>query len=122
MKQSNQNELHMLKEKSIVVKDWIMDNTKIVMPVVLVVCVLITIFVAINANQKEALKKEAEEAAAAIAGQEESALVEGLSTPVYELEENAYPEVNSIIKTYYDAQASGDVEAITALNLSLIHI
>lgn len=119
MKQSNQNKLHMLKEKSIVVKDWIMDNTKIVMPVVLVVCVLITIFVAINANQKEALKKEAEEAAAAIAGQEESALVEGLSTPVYELEENAYPEVNSIIKTYYDAQASGDVEAITALNTYL---
>ena len=106
MKQSNQNKLHMLKEKSIAVKDWIMDNTKIVMPVVLVVCVLITIFVAINANQKEALKKEAEEAAAAIAGQEESASVEGLSTPVYELEENAYPEINNIIKTYYDAQAS----------------
>ena len=60
MKQSNQNKLHMLKEKSIAVKDWIMDNTKIVMPVVLVVCVLITIFVAINANQKEALKKEAD--------------------------------------------------------------
>ena len=79
MKQSNQNKLHMLKEKSIAVKDWIMDNTKIVMPVVLVVCVLITIFVAINANQKEALKKEAEEAAAAIAGREESASVEGLS-------------------------------------------
>ena len=119
MKQSNQNKLHMLKEKSIAVKDWIMDNTKIVMPVVLVVCVLITIFVAINANQKEALKKEAEEAAAAIAGQEESALVEGLSTPVYELEENAYPEINNIIKTYYDAQASGDVETIASLNTYL---
>lgn len=119
MKQSNQNKLHMLKEKSIAVKDWIMDNTKIVMPVVLVVCVLITIFVAINANQKEALKKEAEEAAAAIAGQEESASVEGLSTPVYELEENAYPEINNIIKTYYDAQASGDVEAIASLNTYL---
>ena len=119
MKQSNQNKLHMLKEKSIAVKDWIMDNTKIVMPVVLVVCVLITIFVAINANQKEALKKEAEEAAAAIAGQEESASVEGLSTPVYELEENAYPEINNIIKTYYDAQASGDVETIASLNTYL---
>ncbi len=119
MKQSNQNKLHMLKEKSIAVKDWIMDNTKIVMPVVLVVCVLITIFVAINANQKEALKKEAEEAAAAIAGQEESASVEGLSTPVYELEENVYPEINNIIKTYYDAQASGDVETIASLNTYL---
>lgn len=119
MKQSNQNKLHMLKEKSIAVKDWIMDNTKIVMPVVLVVCVLITIFVAINANQKEALKKEAEEAAAAIAGQEESASVEGLSTPVYELEENAYPEINNIIKTYYDAQASGDVETIASPNTYL---
>lgn len=120
MKQSNQNKLHMLKEKSIAAKDWIMDNTKIVMPVVLVVCVLITIFVAINANQKEALKKEAEEAAAAIAGQEEStSSVEGLSTPVYELEENSYPEINNIIKTYYDAQASGDVDTIASLNTYL---
>ncbi|MGN0377282.1 MAG: SH3 domain-containing protein [Suilimivivens sp.] len=116
MKQSNQNKLHIVKEKSIMVRDFIMDHTKIIMPLVLVACVLITIFIAINANKREALEKEAELAAAAVVQQENSALVEGLSTPVYELEENAHPEINNIIKTYYDAQASGDIETISSLN------
>lgn len=119
MKQSNQNKLHMLKEKSIIVRDWIMDHTKIVMPVVLIACVIITIFIAVNANQKEVLKKEAELAAAAVAEQETSSSVEGLNTPVYELEENAYQEINDIVKTYYDAQASGDIETISSLNAYL---
>lgn len=119
MKQSNQNKLHMVKEKSITVRDWIMDHTKIVMPIVLVVCVLITVLIAINANQKEALEKEAELAAAAVAQQEASASVEGLSTPVFELEENAHQDINNIIKTYYDAQASGDIDTISTLNTYL---
>lgn len=119
MKQSNQNKLHVLKEKSIMVKDWIMDHTKVVMPIVLLACVLITILIAINANQREALEKEAELAAAAVTEQEGSVPVEGLSAPEYELEENAYQDINNIVKTYYDAQASGDIETISSLNTYL---
>ena len=89
MKQTNQNKLHMVKEKLIMIRDFIMDHTKIVMPLVLIACVLITILIAVNANQKEKLEKEAELAAANVAQQESGAMVEGLSTPVYELEENA---------------------------------
>lgn len=119
MKQSNQNKLHVLKEKSIMVKDWIMDHTKVVMPIVLLACVLITILIAINANQREALEKEAELAAAAVTEQEGSVPVEGLSAPEYELEENAHQDINNIVKTYYDAQASGDIETISSLNTYL---
>ena len=119
MKQTNQNKLHMVKKRFIMLRDFIMDHTKIVMPLVLIACVLITILIAVNANQKEKLEKEAELAAATVAQQETGASVEGLSTPVYELEENAYPEINNIIRTYYDAQASGDIETISSLNTYL---
>ena len=119
MKQTNQNKLHMVKERFIMIRDFVMDHTKIVMPLVLIACVLITILIAVNANQKEKLEKEAELAAAAVAQQESGASVEGLSTPVYELEENAYPEINNIVRTYYDAQASGDIETISSLNTYL---
>lgn len=118
MKQSNQNKLHILKEKTVKIRDFLMDHSKIVMPVVLVACVLITILVAVNANQKEALEREAE-LAAAVAQQEASTSVEGLSTPVYELEENAHQDINNILRTYYDAQASGDIETISSLNTYL---
>lgn len=120
MNQSNQNKMHMLKEKSITAVDWIMDHTKIVMPIVLVVCVLITVLFAISANRKEALEKEAEMAAVAVAAEEETPVqVEGLSAPIFELEENAHQDVNNVLRTYYDAQASGDIETISSLNTYL---
>lgn len=119
MNQTNQSKLHMLKEKTIDVKDWIMDHTKIVMPLVLVVCVLITILVAINANQREALKKEAELAAAALTAAEANTSVDGLTSPQFDLEENAHQEINSVVRSYYDAQASGDIETISSLNTYL---
>lgn len=119
MKHSDQNKMHVLKEKFMTVRDWIMDHNKIVMPLVLVVCVLITIVAAVNANQKEALEKEAQQAAMAVASDETAASVEGLEAPVFELEENAHPEINNLVKSYYDAQASGDIETISSLNTYL---
>lgn len=119
MKQSEQNKMHVLKEKFITVRDWIMDHNKIVMPLVLVVCVLITVLVAVSANQRDALEKEAEQAATAVNTEEVGSSVEGLESPVFELEENAYPDINNLVRTYYDAQAAGDMEAISKLNTYL---
>lgn len=119
MKQSEQNKMHVLKEKFITVRDWIMDHNKIVMPLVLVVCVLITVLVAVSANQRDALEKEAEQAAMAVNTEEAGSSVEGLESPVFELEENAYPDINNLVRTYYDAQAAGDMEAISKLNTYL---
>ncbi len=122
MKHSNQNKMHMLMEKVMTVRDWIMDHSKIVMPLVLVVCVLITIIVAVNANQREALEKEAQQAAMTVASSETEVTLEGLSTPEFELEENTHPEINNLVRAYYDAQASGDIEVISKLNTHLNEI
>ena len=89
------------------------------MPLVLVVCVLITVLVAVSANQRDALEKEAEQAAMAVNAEEAGSAVEGLESPVFELEENAYPDINNLVRTYYDAQAAGDMEVISKLNTYL---
>lgn len=122
MKHSDQNKMHMLKEKFMAVRDWVMDHNKIVMPLVLIFCVLLTIVVAVNANHREVLENEAKEAAMAVSDEESGSAVEGLEAPVFELEENAHPEINSLIRTYYDAQASGDIETISSLNTYLNEI
>ncbi|MDE7404299.1 MAG: SH3 domain-containing protein [Lachnospiraceae bacterium] len=122
MKHSDQNKMHMLKEKFMIARDWVMDHNKIVMPLVLVVCVLLTVVVAVNANHREALENEAKEAAMAVSAEESGSTVEGLEAPVFELEENAHPEINNLIRTYYDAQASGDIETISSLNTYLNEI
>lgn len=124
MSRSNQNKTHFLKEKSMAAGDWVMDHTKIVMPIVLVVCVLVTVFFAINANRREKLEKEAEMAAANVVQEAEADQMQEKATPapVFELEKNAYPEVNDMLRTYYDAQASGDIEVVSALNTYLNEI
>ncbi len=122
MKQSDQNKMHMLKEKFMTARDWVMDHNKIVMPLVLIVCVLLTIVIAVNANHREALENEAKEAAMAVSDEETGSQVEGLEAPVFELEENAHPEINNLIRTYYDAQASGDIETISSMNAYLNEI
>lgn len=123
MNYSNQNKMHTLREKVITVRDFVMDHSKIVMPLVLIVCVIITVIIAVNANHREALEKEAEQAAMAVPTEEGVAVsVEGLEIPQYELEENAHPEINNLVRAYYDAQASGDVDVISKLNTYLDEI
>ena len=117
MNQNNQSRLEGVKDKLLKGKDWILDHRKVVMPAILIVCVLITVFVAVNANQRDKLEKEAE--AAALAAAEQQTEEEVQEMPVYDLEENAYPEVNNVVRAYYDAQASGDMGIISGLNTYL---
>ena len=116
MNQNNQSRLEGVKDKLLTVKDWILDHRKIVMPAILIVCVFITVLVAVNANQRDKLEKEAEAASLAAEQQMEE---EVQDMPAYDLEENAYPEVNNVVRAYYDAQASGDMETISGLNTYL---
>lgn len=115
MKHSEQNKMHVLMSKIATAGDWIVDHNKIVMPLVLVVCVLVTVMVAVNANKREALEKEAEQAAIALSD-DELAISDGTEIPDVALEENAHPEINDMVRTYYNAQVEGDIETITSLN------
>lgn len=119
MRYSEQNKKHGLKAGFITLGEWIMDHNKIVMPVVLIVCVLITVLVAVNANHRKIKEKEADQAAIPVSVEEEVPATQESEPPVYELEKNTHPEINNVIRTYYDAQAEGDIETISSLNAGL---
>lgn len=94
---------------------WILENLKIVLPIVLVICVAITLLAVSGANRK----KKALEQAEAIALTEESDDVNVTATievPAVVLEENAYPEVNALVEKYYKAMADGDLDTVLSMN------
>lgn len=97
-------------------REWISEHAKIVMPVILLVCVAVTVFVAVSANRKAAEEVEAQ--MADIPGQKVEPIQEQAAetVPQLELEENAYPEVNALISRYYEAVAQGDVDTVVSIN------
>lgn len=95
-------------------KDWVSEHTKIVMPAVLLVCVLITVVIALNANKKAAREVEAQVAGVAEAETQVMEVVE--EVPQVELEQNAYPAVNTLMSDYYAALADGNIDTITSMN------
>lgn len=104
------SENNKLKEIFHLCKEWILNHNKIVLPVVAGVCVIITVAVALNANKKETEKQTI----GADAVTEESA--GAIDVPEDPFEVNAYPEINTLINSYYTALAAGDVATIESMN------
>lgn len=90
-------------------RDFIGRNKKLVMPVFLLVCVLITVGLAfgLRRNTREVQQEKAAEA-------------EAEATPdQIPLEVDAYEDVNALLKSYYQAVADGDIETIESLSSEL---
>ena len=79
-----------------------------------IVVVAIAVSTAIGKNSKNS-----EAAAAAIVETESSTEVEALVVPDDPLEENAYPEINAIVKQYYQAMADGDIATLRSIMTGL---
>ena len=93
-------------------RDVVVENRKIVLPVVLVAAILITMGIGISANKKKQQQEEVQ--ANAVPGQE-AAEEERLTVPEAGLEENAYPEINELIMKYYKALEETDTDALTEI-------
>ena len=76
------------------------------MPAVLVVAVVLTVVIAINAN------KRATEVAQVNTAATEASVIE---IPDVTMEENAYPEVNALVERYYTASAAGDADTLSEI-------
>lgn len=82
------------------------DNKKILMPVILVLAVAITVGIAISANRRAAMLAEAPA---------DSDVAATFEIQDVTMEENAYPDVNALVDTYYTAMAEGDSETIKSI-------
>lgn len=116
MDMKDQNKLELIKDKLIHIKDWVLEHSKVIMPLFLIVCVVVTVLIALNANKKDKLNEEAEAARVEAESVNATTPIDVIETPQYELEENAYPEINDIFRTYYDAKAEGDLDTISSMN------
>lgn len=92
--------------------NWLVKHAKIVMPVVLAVCVVITVVVSVNANKKGAQIQENIEANSTTVGEtgEETSAI-----PQVPLKENDDPKIGALMNAYYTAMAEGDIDTIRTL-------
>ncbi|MDE7282487.1 MAG: SH3 domain-containing protein [Lachnospiraceae bacterium] len=100
-------------EKLEKLKSWFVKNSKIIMPVILAVCVIITIVISVSANKREEELGEGVEVNNIVDDETNG----GESDDVQEilLKENDSPEIKELIENYYAAQVTGDMDAIRAL-------
>lgn len=108
MNTSNNTIQGFLKAKFDALKDWLIRYSKIVLPVILVICVGLTIVIAIKANKR---KVELEESAVSteIGEGADDALEE---IPLVPLEKDAVPGMKEFFETYYKAVMDGDTETM----------
>lgn len=86
------------------------DNKRLLMPAMLIIAVGLTIVIALSANHRAVEMAQAPSDAEAAATYE---------IPDVALEENAYPDVNAIVDTYYTAMANGDSETLSRIYVGL---
>ena len=105
------------KERAMLVRDFILTRGKIVFPVLLVAAVAITVTIALKAGSVSAgAVDNPENAKDFVSGGNTTAEIEVPDVP---LELNAYPEVNSLILSYFEAMANGDADAIASIQSSV---
>ena len=107
----------MLKEKMKLMGGFLVKNSKMVFPIVLVLAVAVTVLFALNAKDN----KRQEELAKESTTQESVGTVEATAEPATEipLAENTIPEIQQLIDTYYSAYADGDIETIKSITNNL---
>lgn len=110
MNTSNNTIQGFIKAKFEILKNWLIRYSKIVMPVVLVICVLITVVIAVNAN-----KKKAEQDEIVVSSEEVDMASNLIAVPEVPLEQDAVPEINELFNKYYTAMVNGDTDTMAGL-------
>lgn len=113
MNTSNSDKKVNLMEKLEKLKSWFVKNAKIVMPVILAVCVIITVVISVSANKREVEQGDGVEVNNIVTDEANG----GESDSVQEilLKENDSPEIKELIENYYEAQVTGDMDTIRTL-------
>ena len=113
MNTSNSDKKGNLMEKIEELKSWFVKNSKIVMPVLLAFCVIITVAISVSANKREEEQGVDVEVNYIVEDEENK----GESEDVQEilLKENDNPEIKELIENYYAAQVIGDMDTIYTL-------
>ena len=106
-----------IQDKVLQIVDFILAHGRFVFPVVLIAAVAVTVTIALEAKSgREDVIGTEESGQVSLS---EGDAIQELSVPDTALEVNAYPEVNALINTYFQAMADGDADAIAAIQSSM---
>ena len=107
----------MFKEKMKLMGGFLVKNSKLVFPIILVLAVAVTVLTALTAKNNKRQEQLAQESSV----QESVEVVEPTMEPVAEapLAKNTIPEIDVLLETYYTAYAAGDVETIRGITNQL---
>ncbi len=104
-----------LRDKLIPIRDFILARGKLVFPILLIAAVAVTVTIALKAgSNKDIAESSVDNTQAVSAGD-----IGEIEVPDVPLELNAYPEVNNLITTYYEATANGDADTIASMQSSI---
>lgn len=107
----------MLKNVIQTVRDFVLKHYKLIFPIILVVCVAVTVVIALNANAEtsvdDIIPNTGDDVQTETSGEEELNL-NAMITDVA-LEKNENPEIWTLVCTYYNAVALGDLDTIRAV-------
>ncbi|MCR4961971.1 MAG: SH3 domain-containing protein [Lachnospiraceae bacterium] len=93
----------------ILIKEWITDYGRVILPIILLICIGATALISLTARSKVlAAEKEAEEAL-------QESKTEVAEVMEIEFEVDKYPEINDMFVRYYDALGNADIEALEAI-------
>ena len=109
-----------IKEKALLVRDFILAHGKIVFPILLIAAVALTVVFALRERNPKITETADDGTGVELSVSGDNADEEtGLEVPNVPFEENAYPEVNALILSYFNAMAEGDADTIESLQGSL---
>lgn len=100
-----------LKAKFEALINWLVRYSKIVLPIILVVCVALTIVIAVHANKRKIEQEETAVAPEEMTGEGEALL----DVPEVPLEKDAVPGINELFDVYYKAMVEGDTATMEKL-------
>ena len=110
MSTSNDNKREFLVSKFEILGNWLAKHAKIVMPVVLAICVIVTVVISVNANKRETQKQEDVTANSTL-----DETTGDTEVPEVPLKENDIPEIAELFNKYHTARVNGDSDTIRSI-------
>lgn len=103
----------MLKEKLKKIALLVLKHSKIVFPVIIIAAVALTVSFALGAGEKRDIEEVVSSSEEVESSEEE---VINTEPPVVLLEKNETGEIYTLVATYYNAYATGDIETIKSIS------
>lgn len=123
IRKNDKNKVESFRKSEFNLATYIVDNKRIVMPIFLVVCLLITILLAVRAGKNDNGNAVVSSSTASTSAEKSAtaSAVESSTADAVEvvMEEDAYPEITALINKFYEAQATGDMDTINSITVGL---